>query len=188
MPVGHAASPTSNIKKRAASSAGRALRSQCRGQEFDPPAVHQPSLRCHAKVVRDLRATVGKPRLRSLPLKREFDFPRNETSSNRNSQLDGNQRCPDGGDLATNTKMPPAKRLVYVLGNLASPPRYYTGLTCDVAVRLAAHNAGRSPHTAKHRPWNVDLVVEFPDEERAVRFERYLKSGSGCAFAKRHLR
>jgi hypothetical protein len=38
------------------------------------------------------------------------------------------------------------------------------------------------------RPWHVDVVVEFANEERAVAFERYLKSGSGGAFAKRHLR
>jgi len=29
-------------------------------------------------------------------------------------------------------------------------------------------------------------VIEFPDEARAIRFERYLKSGSGRAFANRH--
>jgi hypothetical protein len=34
----------------------------------------------------------------------------------------------------------------------------------------------------------VDLVIEFPDENRAEALERYLKSGSGVAFAKRHLR
>jgi hypothetical protein len=34
----------------------------------------------------------------------------------------------------------------------------------------------------------IDVVIEFADEERAVRFERYLKSGSGVAFARRHLR
>jgi hypothetical protein len=32
------------------------------------------------------------------------------------------------------------------------------------------------------------VVIEFDDEKRAVAFERYLKSGSGVAFAKRHLR
>jgi putative endonuclease len=66
--------------------------------------------------------------------------------------------------------------------------RYYTGLTSDILSRLAAHNAGRCQHTATARPWEVDLVVEFTDESRAVRFEHYLKSGSGVAFAKRHLR
>jgi predicted GIY-YIG superfamily endonuclease len=54
--------------------------------------------------------------------------------------------------------------------------------------RLAMHNAGQCPHTATGRPWAVSVVVEFADEQRAVRFERHLKSGSGCAFAKRHLR
>ena len=37
-------------------------------------------------------------------------------------------------------------------------------------------------------PWDIDVVIQFTDERRAVAFERYLKSGSGCAFAKRHLR
>jgi putative endonuclease len=84
--------------------------------------------------------------------------------------------------------MPFEKRFVYVLKNGDQPPRYYTGLTADVPARLAARNDGRSPHTATLRPWRVDVVVEFTDERRAMNFERYLKSGSGSAFAKRHLR
>ena len=71
---------------------------------------------------------------------------------------------------------------------LPCPDRYYTGVTSDWRARLEAHNAGRCPHTANGRPWQIDIVVEFADERRAVAFERYLKSGSGCAFAKRHLR
>jgi hypothetical protein len=50
------------------------------------------------------------------------------------------------------------------------------------------HNAGRCPHTAGGRPWQIDFSITFADEKRALKFERYLKSGSGCAFAKRHLR
>jgi putative endonuclease len=80
------------------------------------------------------------------------------------------------------------KRFVYVLRNRSTPMRYYTGVTANVTARLADHNAGRCPHTADGRPWNIDLVVEFTDETRAMKFERYLKSGSGVAFAKRHLR
>jgi len=79
-----------------------------------------------------------------------------------------------------------SKRFVYVLRNRETPPRYYSGVTTDVPDRLQAHNAGRCPHTAKYRPWDTHIVVEFPDEARAFRFERYLKSGSGRAFAKRH--
>ena len=80
------------------------------------------------------------------------------------------------------------KLFVYVLKNSEIPPRYYTGVTSNVAKRLAEHNAGCCTHTAKHGPWSVDVVIEFNDEQRAVAFERYLKSGSGVAFAQRHLR
>ena len=80
------------------------------------------------------------------------------------------------------------KTQVYVLRSRNERTRYYTGLTADISSRLSAHNAGRCPHTASGRPWEVDLVIEFADQDRAVRFERYLKSGSGVAFAKRHLR
>jgi predicted GIY-YIG superfamily endonuclease len=80
------------------------------------------------------------------------------------------------------------KGFVYVLRNNENPPRYYTGHTTEVARRHAEHNAGICTHTAKYRPWFIDVVIQFPDEKRAVAFERYLKSGSGVAFAQRHLR
>jgi predicted GIY-YIG superfamily endonuclease len=77
---------------------------------------------------------------------------------------------------------------VYVLKNSDEPPRFYTGVTSDLTARLGAHNAGRCSHTSKHRPWSIDLVVRFTDEPRALKFEKYLKSGSGIEFARRHLR
>jgi predicted GIY-YIG superfamily endonuclease len=80
------------------------------------------------------------------------------------------------------------KRIVYVLKNGENPPRFYTGVTSDLGGRLEAHNAGRCTHTAKHRPWSVDVLVKFADETRALKFEKYLKSGSGVEFAQRHLR
>ena len=80
------------------------------------------------------------------------------------------------------------KCFAYILTNMESPPRYYTGHTSDVARRCGEHNAGSCIHTAKYRPWSVDVTIEFPEERRAVAFERYLKSGSGVAFARRHLR
>ena len=81
-----------------------------------------------------------------------------------------------------------SKRFVYILKNKESRPWYYTGITSDVTRRTVEHNAGNCVHTAKYRPWCVDLVIEFPDEGRAAAFERYLKSGSGVAFSQRHLR
>ena len=83
--------------------------------------------------------------------------------------------------------MPP-KKTVYVLRSQCIPERYYTGLTSNLDSRLEAHNAGRCPHTATVRPWKVDVAIEFADEGRALRFEQYLKTGSGVAFSKRHLR
>jgi predicted GIY-YIG superfamily endonuclease len=80
----------------------------------------------------------------------------------------------------------PAKHIVYVLRSLSEPKRPYIGLTHDVDARLAAHNAGRCAHTAPYRPWGLVAAIIFADEPTAIRFERYLKSGSGRAFAKRH--
>jgi hypothetical protein len=42
--------------------------------------------------------------------------------------------------------------------------------------------------TRRWTPWRVIVVVAFAGEKRALEFERYLKSGSGCAFAARHFR
>jgi putative endonuclease len=89
-------------------------------------------------------------------------------------------------ELLSLRRMPTAKHLVYVLRNSDSTPRYYVGLTSDAQARLNDHNAGRCPHTARYRPWQLHVVIEFPDQDRATRFERYLKSGSGREFAKRH--
>jgi putative endonuclease len=77
---------------------------------------------------------------------------------------------------------------VYILRSLAHPGEYYTGYTEDLAARLAHHNAGGSPHTARHRPWELVAAIAFPDRLKALAFERYLKSGSGRAFAARHFR
>ena len=82
--------------------------------------------------------------------------------------------------------MPGDKRFVYVLKNASPRAGFYVGLSSDVRERLEDHNAGRCPHTSRSRPWQLHVIVEFPDEARALRFERYLKSGSGRAFAKRH--
>ena len=78
------------------------------------------------------------------------------------------------------------RRFVYVLKTADAVPHFYVGLTADVPARLSHHNAGRCPHTSKHGPWELHVVIEFRQEATAIRFERYLKSGSGRAFAKRH--
>ena len=76
---------------------------------------------------------------------------------------------------------------VYVLESMSSPERHYVGRSSDVERRLAEHNEGKSDHTRKFRPWHVRATFSFHEAERAEAFERYLKSGSGRAFLRRHL-
>src|SRR5688572_11393458 len=78
----------------------------------------------------------------------------------------------------------PSMKYVYILQS-EQADRFYVGLTGDPEVRLAAHNAGDSTHTSKYRPWTLRTVVAFADEAKAVAFERYLKTASGRAFAKK---
>ena len=67
------------------------------------------------------------------------------------------------------------------------PTRRYVGVTADITARLNAHNAGQNQSTARWRPWLIDVLIEFRTEPMAVRFEKYLKSGAGHAFANSHL-
>jgi putative endonuclease len=75
---------------------------------------------------------------------------------------------------------------VYILEN-ATDEAFYVGITEDLRKRLKKHNAGEVPHTAKHHPWRIKTAIAFTDEARAIDFERYLKSSSGRAFAKKRL-
>jgi putative endonuclease len=68
----------------------------------------------------------------------------------------------------------------------ADNTRHYTGLTQDLETRLLAHNAGQVSHTAKYRPRRIETAIAFRFREKAVDFERYLKSHSGRAFAAKH--
>ncbi len=76
---------------------------------------------------------------------------------------------------------------VYMIESLSRPDRRYVGTSRDLRARLSEHNAGRSRHTSKFLPWKIVTYVAFSDETKAEAFERYLKSGSGHAFAKKRL-
>lgn len=76
---------------------------------------------------------------------------------------------------------------VYLLESLADTRKRYVGVTSDLKKRIVAHNNGHSPHTSKHTPWKLITYLAFSDEEQALAFEKYLKSGSGHAFARKRL-
>ncbi len=77
-------------------------------------------------------------------------------------------------------------KCVYLLQSLSNPSKRYVGKTSDLKQRLSEHNAGKSPHTAQYVPWKTVVAVYFADDKKAHSFERYLKDGTGHAFAKRH--
>lgn len=76
---------------------------------------------------------------------------------------------------------------VYILCSESNPDRHYTGFTEDPKSRLKDHSSGKCPHSKKHRPWRIKNLLAFSGREKALNFERYLKSPSGRAFAKKRL-
>jgi putative endonuclease len=76
-------------------------------------------------------------------------------------------------------------KYVYILESLDSQ-HFYIGITDDLRARLV-NNAGEVPHTSKYGPWRIKTYVPFSDGAQAVAFEKYLKSASGRAFAKKRL-
>ena len=77
---------------------------------------------------------------------------------------------------------------VYLLRSEIDPAKVYVGQSRDLRQRLADHNAGKAKHTSKFRPWRIETYVAFSDHDKALAFERYLKSASGIAFANKRLR
>jgi putative endonuclease len=74
---------------------------------------------------------------------------------------------------------------VYLLESAEHTGQRYVGTTTDLKRRFAEHNAGKSPHTSKYRPWQLVTYIAFSSPDKAISFERYLKSGSGHAFARK---
>ena len=76
---------------------------------------------------------------------------------------------------------------VYILVSKEDETRHYTGLTENIENRLKDHNSGKVPHTSKYRPWRIETAIAFRSREKAAKFENYLKSHAGRAFAKKRL-
>jgi putative endonuclease len=77
-------------------------------------------------------------------------------------------------------------KYVYILSSIEAE-HFYVGITDDLKARLKKHNAGEVPHTSKYHPWALKTYIAFSDEDQAFAFEKYLKSHSGRAFAKKRL-
>ena len=76
--------------------------------------------------------------------------------------------------------------IVYILQS-QKDKSYYTGYTTDLENRLKEHDAGEGPYTSSKRPFRLIWHCVFEDKIKAIHFEKYLKSGSGFAFARKRL-
>ena len=76
---------------------------------------------------------------------------------------------------------------VYIIRSISHRLQIYIGATSDLKQRLSDHNSGKSPHTSKFTPWEIECYLGFPEKQQAYDFEKYLKSHSGRAFASKRL-
>jgi putative endonuclease len=76
---------------------------------------------------------------------------------------------------------------VYLIESLSARDERYVGMTTDLKRRFQEHNQGKSSHTTKFSPWRLISYIAFSNRAKAEAFERYLKSGSSHAFAKKRL-
>lgn len=74
----------------------------------------------------------------------------------------------------------------YIIQSINTPSKRYIGHTSDLKQRLSYHNSGKNKSTANQKPWKIVVYLAFETLEQAQHMERYLKSGSGKSFAKRH--
>ncbi|HBB49700.1 TPA: excinuclease ABC subunit C [Candidatus Nomurabacteria bacterium] len=63
----------------------------------------------------------------------------------------------------------------------------YIGHTSDLKNRVKEHNRRQSKYTSTKAPFVLVWYCAFKTKEKAISFERYLKSSSGFAFANKRL-
>jgi putative endonuclease len=74
---------------------------------------------------------------------------------------------------------------VYLIKSIKYPDCTYVGYTTNLEERLSTHNAGGSVYTSDYKPWKLVAYMAFDEKSKAIEFEKYIKSGSGYAFAKK---
>lgn len=75
---------------------------------------------------------------------------------------------------------------IYILKSIKDNS-HYIGITNDLKRRLNAHNAGHSRFTKLKRPYKLIWYCVFSNKTKALKFEKYLKTGSGIAFSRKRL-
>ncbi|MCF7809299.1 MAG: GIY-YIG nuclease family protein [Candidatus Marinimicrobia bacterium] len=74
---------------------------------------------------------------------------------------------------------------VYIIQSVNYPDKYYTGMTRRIGHRVREHNRHAHEYSSRFKPWELRTYIAFDSKEKAAQFEKYLKTPSGRAFAKR---
>lgn len=64
---------------------------------------------------------------------------------------------------------------------------YYVGRSDNLVKRIREHTSGQQRTTRKFLPLKLVSYFAFNRKDKALLFEKYLKTGSGFAFRNRHL-
>ncbi|MFA5052701.1 MAG: GIY-YIG nuclease family protein [Parcubacteria group bacterium] len=76
---------------------------------------------------------------------------------------------------------------MYYVYSIKCKNGFYIGCTDNIEERLSRHKNGYVPATTNRLPVELEFYVAFTDKYKAFSFEKYLKSGSGRAFTKKHI-
>ncbi len=79
-------------------------------------------------------------------------------------------------------------RFYYVYVLKCSNGKPYIGCTNNLKERIERHNKGYVPVTKSLLPIKLVSCFAFTNRYTAFNFEKYLKSGSGRAFVKKHFK
>lgn len=75
---------------------------------------------------------------------------------------------------------------MYYVYSLKCKDGFYIGCTSDLKDRVKRHKAGQVDSTKYRLPVSLDFYFAIDNKFRAFAFEKYLKSGSGRTFIKKH--
>ena len=75
---------------------------------------------------------------------------------------------------------------VYILQS-KKDSSFYIGSTQNLKKRFDEHNSGQAKYSSTKAPFIIKWYCAFPNKIQALDFEKYLKQGSGFAFARKRL-
>jgi len=75
-----------------------------------------------------------------------------------------------------------AMHKVYVLKSQRSGKRYVGVTSQDLTLKLEEHNAGTTTWTRSHKPFELIYSQEFQEKTKAIKREKFLKTGDGRRF------